>query len=146
MTVLDAHALISLFRDEPGAEEVEQIVRRGGATITSVNLAEVVDQLHRVAGAQLSDVVDVVNTIVPETISVIEPTMAHAVRAAEIRARRYHRTRSALSLADCFALSVAADGGPLASADGPLLRAARAEATAVIPLRDSRGRRASPGG
>jgi uncharacterized protein with PIN domain len=138
--------LISLFRNEPGAEEVEQIVRRGGATIASVNLAEVVDQLQRVAGAQLSDVVDAVSTLVPGTISLIEPTMAHAVRAAEIRARRYHRTRSALSLADCFALSVAADNGTLATADGPLLRAVRAEGTAAIPLRDSRGRRANPGG
>ena len=105
-----------------------------------------VDQLHRVAGAQLSDVVNAVNTLVPDTISLFEPTMVHAVRAAEIRARRYHRTRSALSLADCFALSVAADNGALASADGPLLRAARAEGTTAIPLRDSRGRRASSGG
>lgn len=113
--------------------------------MTSINLAEAIDQLHRVGGAQLSDVLDAVRTLVPGTISLIEPTLAHAARAAAIRARRYHRTRNALSLADCFALAVTADNGTLATADGPLLRAARAEGTAVIALRDSRGKRASLG-
>jgi uncharacterized protein with PIN domain len=113
--------------------------------ITSISLAEVVDQLHRIAGAPLSDVLDAVRTLVPGTIGLVEPTLAHAGRAAEIRARRYHRTRSALSLADCFALAVTPDTGTLATADGPLLRAAQAEGIAVIALRDSRGKRASLG-
>ncbi|UGS33724.1 PIN domain-containing protein [Capillimicrobium parvum] len=71
-------------------------------------------------------------------VDVDEPT---ARAAARLRARRYHRTRAALSLADCVLLASAQiSGRAVATADRPLAAAARAEELEVIALPDSRGR------
>jgi PIN domain nuclease of toxin-antitoxin system len=48
--LLDAFALIALLRDEPAADEVETILRRGEAAMSAVNLAEALDVLQRVDG------------------------------------------------------------------------------------------------
>lgn len=142
IVVLDAQALIALFRNEPGAEDVETILRDGQAGISAINLAEVVDQLHRVGGVALAQIASVVSTLVPDRVRIIEVTGAHAHEAAAIRARRYQRSRSPLSMADCIALAVVGVDDRLATADGPLLRAAQAEGRHVIALRDSSGQRA----
>jgi hypothetical protein len=53
--VLGAFALIALALDEPAAPDVEAILRRGGSRISSINLAESVDQLGRVHGHTIAD-------------------------------------------------------------------------------------------
>jgi predicted nucleic acid-binding protein len=57
-----------------------------------------------------------------------------ARNAADIRARRYHRTRAPISLADCILLAATGESDALATADGPLLRVAEAEKVQVRAL------------
>jgi predicted nucleic acid-binding protein len=54
--------------------------------------------------------------------------------AADIRARRYHRTRAPLSLADCILLAATGESDELATADAPLIRTAEAEGVQVRRL------------
>jgi predicted nucleic acid-binding protein len=66
---------------------------------------------------------------------------SRARRAAELRARHYHRTRSPVTLADCGAIALAEQfGTELVTSDPAMLRVARAEGVAVIAVPDSSGR------
>lgn len=141
MTVLlDAFALIALLRDEPAAGDVEGLLRRGGAALTAINLAEALDVLERVDAVPRARLDELTGPLVAESVRLVEVDERLARDCASLRARHYHRTRSPLSLADCVLLA-AASGASLATADPPLARAARAERIEVHPLKDSRGRR-----
>jgi len=140
-TVLDAYALIALVRGEPAADEVELILRRGGAAVSSVNFGEAVDVLHRRFGIPERELQLALGTLVSAGLDVVSTTERHAWRTAEIRARHYSRRGSELSLADCFAIAVTGEHDEIATSDLPLARAARAEGLAVVALPDSRGRR-----
>jgi hypothetical protein len=60
--------------------------------------------------------------------------------AGRLRARRYHRTRCAVSMADCIAAETArATGQPLATADPDLLDVCHAESIPSLPLPASDG-------
>jgi PIN domain nuclease of toxin-antitoxin system len=52
---LDTYALIAALAGEPAASEVEAELRMGGAGITAVSLAEVIDQLVRPARRSQQD-------------------------------------------------------------------------------------------
>lgn len=144
MTVLlDAFALVALLRGEPAADEVETILRRGEAAMSTVNLAEALDVLQRIDGVERARLDAVTGPLVAESVALLAVDERTARDAAEVRARRYHRTRTPLSLADCLLLATAViSQAVVATADGPLARAARAEGIDVTTLPDSRGRRA----
>lgn len=143
MTVLlDAFALIALLRGEPAADEVETILRRGEAAMSTVNLAEALDVLQRIDGVERARLDAVTGPLVAESVALLAVDERTARDAAEVRARRYHRTRTPLSLADCLLLATAViSQAVVTTADGPLARAARAEGIDVTTLPDSRGRR-----
>lgn len=146
MTVLlDAFCVIALLRDEPAAGEVETLLRRGDAAVMAINLAEALDVLQRVEGVSRERLDDLTGSLTEEALTVLPVDEGIARDAAEVRARRYHRARAPLSLADCVLIAAAGDGDTIATADGPLLRAARAERVAVISLPDGRGRRSRGG-
>ena len=64
------------------------------------------------------------------------------MQAGRIRARRYHRERAAVSLADCVAAAAAlASESALATSDPALAEVLRSEGGKVHPLPDSKGRR-----
>jgi len=139
--VLDAFALLAMALDEPAADEVEAVVRRGDGRVAAVNLAEALDQLGRVHGHD-DELLD--STFAPflaEAVEVAPIDEALAWRGAVLRRRHYRRRTSELSLADCFALGLAGPADTLVTADPQLLRAARAEGIAVRALPDARGRR-----
>ena len=143
MTVLlDAFALIALLRGEPAADEVETILRRGDAAMSTVNLAEALDVLQRVDGIDRARLLAVTGPLVDESL-VLMPVDARTARdGADVRARHYHRTRAPLSLGDCLLLAAAAGaGGSVATADRPVAAAARSEGIEVAALPDARGRR-----
>lgn len=141
MTVLlDAFALIALLRDEPAAGEVEALLRRGDTAVTAINLAEALDVLERVDGVPRARLDDLTGPLVAESMTLVDVDERLARDGASLRALHYHRSRSPLSLADCVLLA-AAKGGSLATADPPLVRAARAERIEIHALQDSRGRR-----
>ena len=141
MIVLDAAALVALAKDEPAADEVSAILEGGEAAISSINLAELIDQLVRLDGRDPQHVDALVQPLVEENLQVRRPGHEDAWRAALIRARHYHRKTCALSLADCFLLAAAGGGDGIATSDRPVAAVARAEGIKLIGLRNSSGQR-----
>ncbi len=132
--LLDAFALIALLTDEPAADDVEALLRRGDAAITAVNLAEALDVLQRVQKIPRERVEALAVPLVEERMKLVAIDLEIARAAAGIRARRYHRARAPLSLADCILLAATGGSDTLATADEPLIHAARAERRHVIEL------------
>ncbi|MEJ7893921.1 MAG: PIN domain-containing protein [Solirubrobacteraceae bacterium] len=138
--VLDAFAVVAHGLSEPAAPEVDALLHRGDCRISAVNFAEALDRLGRVGG-RTQEQLRTAFAMLDEALTVVAMDRALAWRAAELRRRHYRRRGSELSLADCAALATAQNGSPLATADPPLARAARAEGVEVLALPDSRGRR-----
>ena len=132
--LLDAFALIALLAEEPAADEVEALLRAGEAAITAVNLAEALDVLQRVQGIPRERLQAVTMPLVGERMKLVPIDERIARDAADIRARRYHRTRAPLSLADCILLAATGASDALATADAPLIRVAEAENVQVRTL------------
>jgi predicted nucleic acid-binding protein len=132
--LLDAFALIALLADEPAADDVEALLRSGEAAITAVNLAEALDVLQRVQGISSERLRAVTTTLVRDRMRLVPIDEQIARDAADIRARRYHRTRAPVSLADCILLAATGESDALATADGPLIRVAEAENVQVRAL------------
>lgn len=120
MTVLDAYAVLAFLRGEPAAENVRPLLEGGGAALTAVGLAEVLDHLIRLAGAAEDDAaLDLAQLGLLDAIPLDAGVGAAAGR---LRARHYHRTRCPVSMADCIAAESARRlGRPLATADPDLL-------------------------
>jgi predicted nucleic acid-binding protein len=133
--LLDAFALIALLAEEPAADEVEAILRRGEAAITAINLAEALDVLQRVQDVPRERLDAVTVPLIQESVALVSVDEQLARDAADIRARHYHRTRAPLSLADCVLIAAAKSAEALATADGPLMRVARDEGLKVRELR-----------
>jgi PIN domain nuclease of toxin-antitoxin system len=133
--LLDAFALIAFMAEEPAADEVEALLRAGQAAITAVNLAVALDVLQRVQGIPSERLQKVTGPLVGERMKLIPIDERIARHAADIRARRYHRTRAPLSLADCILLAATGESDELATADRPLIRVAEAENVQVRTLR-----------
>jgi predicted nucleic acid-binding protein len=139
VTVLDAYAVISYLRGEASAEEVAALLR-DPTVLTSVNAAEVRDQMVRVFGAD-PDLLEADLALLSHAgMTVLAVTAELGMEAGRIRARRYHRERAAVSLADCVAASATLAGyGPLATSDSALAAVVRAEGGGVHALPDSKG-------
>jgi ribonuclease VapC len=126
--LLDAFALIALLTEEPAADEVEAIMRRGEATMPTINLAEALDVLQRVRGFSRERLDTIVEPLLGKGIELLPVDERMAREAADIRARRYHRTRAPVSLADCVLLAAARKvTAVVATADGPLIAVAAQE-------------------
>lgn len=138
MTVLlDAYAVIAAVAGEPAEQVVEQELRRPGADvcISTVNYAEVIDQLVRVARIDIGAVEGALQLLRTAGMRVVPVTADHGYASGVLRARHYRRGVAELSLADCFALTVAASlDAQLATADPALLTAAAKEGVRVITL------------
>lgn len=132
--LLDAFALIALLAEEPAANDVETVLRRGDAAITAVNLAEALDVLQRVGTISRERLDAVTTPLIAEQLTLMPITERIAREAADIRARHYHRTRAPISLADCILLAATGKSDTLATADRALIRVAEAENARVITL------------
>jgi len=141
VTVLDAYAVIAYLRGEPSPEEVAGLLR-GPTLLTSVNSAEICDQMVRVFGADPDEIEADLALLCHAGVIVLPVSYELGMEAGRIRARRYHRDRAAVSLADCVAASAAlASQRPLATSDPALAAVLRAEGGKVYALPDSKGRR-----
>lgn len=133
MTILDANAVLAYLMDEASADDVELLVERGDAALATVGIVEVIDRLVRRAGA--TDRQAVVDLAALELAPPLVLDNEIATAAGRLRTRHYHRTRAAISLADCVAAETArATGRPLATADATLLRVCDAEGIPTLPL------------
>jgi PIN domain nuclease of toxin-antitoxin system len=142
LTILDAYAVLAFLKGEAAANEVEQLITAGGA-LTAVGVAEVIDHLVRLGGADEEEAsLDLAQLGLDDAVA-IDGELAGA--AGRFRARRYHRTRCPVSLADCVAAEVArSTGRPLATSDPALLDACHHEEIAVSVLPGTDGSRWSP--
>ncbi len=140
MTVLDAYAVLAYLKDEPSADEVRPLLGADDTSLTAVGVAEVIDHLVRLAGADEEDAaLDLAQLGLLDGIAV-DSTIGAA--SGRLRARYYHRTRCPISLADCVAAEVArARREPLATADHRLLDICHAEGIHMTVLTASDGSR-----
>jgi predicted nucleic acid-binding protein len=138
--VLDSFAVLALFRDEPAAPLVQHLVEsEEEVALTALGVSEVLDHLVRILGADEDEaVLDLAQLTLTPPIAV-DPGVA--TQAGLLRARHYHRTSRAVSLADCVAaVSAQVTNARLASADPHLLDMCQEEGIAVVALPDSTGR------
>ena len=143
MTVLDAYAVLAYLLDTEAADEVRPLLDEGDpATISALNLAEVVDRLIRLTGVAPDEVISGLEPLLDTALSVMPATAHIGMDAGILRARRYRKGNAEVSMADCVACVTAASCGlPLATADPGLAAMARAEGVQVVALPDSTGRR-----
>ena len=138
--ILDAYAVLALLKGEPAALHVQRILATADApALTAVGVAEVLDHLVRLEGATEDDAaLDLAQLGLAEAIGVSADLGA---RAGLLRARNYHRSTRAVSLADCVAAEAArAARAPLVTADPHLLELCRDEKIDSVVLPDTRGR------
>jgi PIN domain nuclease of toxin-antitoxin system len=138
VVILDSFAVIALLTGEPAAPEVRGLL--GSARLTSTGVAEVIDRLVRVHGRSEEEVaLDVAELGLLEGLPV---DAVDGLGAGLLRARHYHRTRRAVSLADCVVGQVARRAGAsVATADPQLLDLCDEEGIATVPLPDASGLR-----
>lgn len=141
MTVLDAYALVAYLRKEPMADEVADLLRQQ-TVLSSVNAAEVIDQLVRVFKRDIDEVHADIGLLCHAGLKLEWVSPEVGLSAGRLRARHYHRQQRAVSLADCIAAATAlALHRPLATSDPALAGLLRAEGGEVHGLPDSQGRR-----
>jgi len=140
--VLDAGPVIDLLLDEPSAVEIARALREAGPLrISVVNVAEVIDVTRRVHGVSAESALSAVDRFLDEVARPVAVTREQAERAADIRARYYHRRDRDVSLADCFVVAAAEPGDTVATSDRAVAHVARAEGLDVLALPNARGRR-----
>jgi PIN domain nuclease of toxin-antitoxin system len=142
--ILDAYAVLAFLRDEPAADAVDEIMStESGAAVTSVGLGEVLDHLIRVIGIDPGVAHrDVIRLNLGNPIAV---TGDIGAAAGKLRARWYHRTRCAVSMADCIAAETARSlGVHVVTSDPHLLDVCQAESIKYVDLPDSTGSRWQP--
>jgi ribonuclease VapC len=103
-TVLDSHALVAYFRDEPGAEQVEALLTKAAQTdrllqMTEVNYAEVKYTLIRKDGAEAWEAAARILVGLPIEFHPADRELADL--AADFK------SRVSFSLADAFAAALA---------------------------------------
>ncbi|HWD50904.1 MAG TPA: PIN domain-containing protein [Acidimicrobiales bacterium] len=143
MTVLDAYAVIAYLRGEAAASEVRPLVDGNDTMLTAVGVAEVLDHLIRLVGLDEEDAtLDLAQLGLIDGI-VVDPSIGAA--AGRLRARRYHRTRCEVSMADCIAAEVARSRAEaLATSDPHLLDLCHLEGIGTVVLPGSDGSRWAP--
>ncbi|MCC5951195.1 MAG: PIN domain-containing protein [Acidimicrobiia bacterium] len=146
MIVLDAYAVLAFLKGETAAPEVGSLLGAQEPTaLTVIGVAEVLDHLIRVVGADDEDAaLDLAQLDLLNPLDLDERT---AAAAGLLRARHYHRTRCAVSLADCIAAEVTRNlGSQLATSDPHLLEVCHRESIGIHSLTASNGTRWSPSG
>lgn len=128
-----------MLKGEPAASEIRPILDRGDAVMHPLNLAETIDRVARLTGADPDDIEADVAILGIETV---DPVASILVDAGHWRARHYHHTDRPVSLADCVAGRTAVEMGiELATSDEHCARVVTEEGGSVLALPDSKGRR-----
>ena len=143
MTIFDAFAVLAYLKGERAASEVRPLLDLADSALTALGVAELIDHLVRLSGADEEDAALDVAQLRLNDAAPVDATIGAA--AGLLRARHYHRIRCQVSLADCVAAEVARTRRqPLATADPHLLDVCHAEGIAVTVLTASTGSRWAP--
>lgn len=110
------------------------LLREGDAAVATANLVEVLDVSQRVHGLPIARASEVLEPLFagPLTALPLDPSLAR--RAAEIRAKHYHRSSCPISLADAVLIASGKPGDRVATADSDMLAVAKAERLETVPL------------
>lgn len=113
------------------------------ATLTAVGLGEVLDHLVRLAGVDEEEAaLDLAELGLLDAVAV---DAAMGAASGRLRARYYHRSRCAVSMADGVAAAIArARNDVLVSSDPHLLDVCARESIGVVVLPGSDGKRWTP--
>ncbi|MBO0730058.1 MAG: hypothetical protein J2P57_12420 [Acidimicrobiaceae bacterium] len=122
---------------------VRSLLESGDARLTAAGVAEALDHLVRVAGADEEEAaLDLAELGLLAGIVVASDL---GLAAGRLRARRYHRSRCAVSMADCIAAEAARRATTsLATSDPHLLDLCDREDVSAIVLTASDGKRWVP--
>ncbi len=134
MILLDAYALISFLVGGPATSQVRAILREGDAAVATANLIEVLDISQRVYNLPIVRAMDVLAPLFEGSVTPVLLDLAISQRAADIRARHYHRSRRPISLADAVLIASAKRGDRIATADPDVLAVVKAEKLGPIAL------------
>jgi predicted nucleic acid-binding protein len=134
VTLLDAYALIAFLVGGPATQQVRAILREGDAGVATANLVEVLDVSQRVYGVPTSRTLETLEPLLEGPLTAIRLGLTAARRAADIRARHYHRSSRPISLADAVLIGSAESGDRIATADPDVLAVAEAEKIGSIVL------------
>lgn len=134
MTFLDAYALIAFLVGGPATSQVRAILREGNAAVATANLAETLDVSARRHGLSISRAMEILEPLLEETLTTVPLDSAVAQRAAEIRAKHYHRSTRPISLADAVLIASATASDRIATADADVLAIAKAERLRSVAL------------
>ncbi len=134
MTLLDAYALIAFLVGGPATEQVRAILRDADAGVATANLLEVLDVSQRIYGVPISRAVEVLEPLLEGPLTAVPLGITVARRAADIRARHYHRSSRPISLADAVLIGTAELGDRIATADPDVLAVAKAEKIEFVAL------------
>ena len=122
MAVPNAYAVLALLKDEPAAGEVRTLIAHDEvAALTALGVAEVVDHLIRLAGADEDD------AVLDGAQLGLDPPPPFVSLPDRVAAETARSARSALVTADPHLLDVCRDEG-----------------LATVPLPDSRGQTWTP--
>jgi PIN domain nuclease of toxin-antitoxin system len=144
--LLDAYALVAFLTDEPAADDVDALLRRGDCAVNAVNFSEAVDVSCRVHDLDEGEVRSALDPLrATGQLDVVVASEASAWRAAQIRIDHYDRRLRPLSLADCFLLADSTSEDEIATADPVVAELARDFQIRLVPLPDSAGRLPEPG-
>jgi predicted nucleic acid-binding protein len=102
--------------------------------VATANLAEALDVSQRVYGLPIARAMEVLETLFAETLATRTLDLPTAQRAADIRARHYHRSARPISLADAILLASAGPDDRIATADPDVLAVASDEGVRVVEL------------
>jgi predicted nucleic acid-binding protein len=143
MAIFGAEPLVAVLLGEPGGLVSGRMlaVETAEHAICSLNAAEVVSRVSRFSGEPAEEVVAKMQVWFDAGLRCVPLGWDRARRAAELRSVHYHRTRCAVSLADCGAIALAEQlDAELVTSDAAMIKVARAEGVAVLPVPDSSGR------
>ena len=134
MTLLDAYALIAFLVGGAAAQQVRAILREGDAAVATANLAEALDVSQRVYAVPIPRAVEVLEPLLEGPLTAVPLDVGVARRAAEIRAKHYHRSSRPISLADAVLIGSARLDDRIATADPDVLAVAKAEKLESVAL------------
>jgi predicted nucleic acid-binding protein len=134
VTLLDAYALIAFLVGGPATQQVRAILREGDAAVATANLAEVLDVSQRVHSVPIPRAVEILEPLLEGPLTAVPLDSTVARRAAEIRARHYHRSSRPISLADAVLIGSAKLDDRIATADPDLLAVTKAEKLESVVL------------
>lgn len=134
MTLLDAYALIAFLVGGPASAQVRALLREGDATVATANLAEALDVSQRTYRLPIARAMNVLEPLFAGPLATRALDLPTAQRAADFRARHYHRTSRPISLADAILLASAGPDDRIATADPDVLAVAREEGLGVLEL------------